>query len=512
MRPLMRARQRVKKKERKMVTQKISRRTLLKSLAMVAGGTALYACAPNATATPQAQNPTQALAPTAVPAKPVKILFYAGPTGPTDPNAQLPAGQKPKTVMGKIVDDYRQQHPNVSVEWYRYPEGVSSTEWLTARISAQDAPDIYQCLPEDVFPFINKGYALDFGPAYDKPNPYVAGNKAWKDQFLDVSKFYAIGPDGHYYSVIMDQMGVMIVYNKTIFDKLGIKPPKMWSEFMAACKEIKASGVIPIAGDLSYDNWYPEWTSETNLNQLWYDTMYKADDDKNSLIGSKEVAMHVQKGDWYDWDADLLTTKLLKDTVPYLPDGWQGKLELVQLFRQQKCAMWYDGSWDIQNFRNDPPPFEVAWMDLPILDNSVSPKASGKNVAIMGAWGQVNWHIPGYLGTKDPEKVNAIFDLLYYIFTPDNVTAMSTESGMIPAVIDAKAPAEMGPFQRSYDRPVPYQGWENLSEDAYRAQLDVWGAYLATDMSDKDYLDLAKKTLDDQVRRNVEANPDWKVQ
>jgi raffinose/stachyose/melibiose transport system substrate-binding protein len=498
-------------KETKMVTQRLSRRAMLKYMTLVAGGSVLSACAPTTVPT-QAEKSTPVPSQTPPPAKPIKIVFYAGPTGPTPQNAQLPVGQKPKTVLGKIADAYRQLHPNVSVEWYNFPESVSTTEWLTARITAQDAPDIYQCLPEEVFPFINKGYALDFGPAYNRPNPYVTGNKAWIDQFLDVSKFYAIGPDGHYYSVIMDQMGVMLVYNKTLFDKLGIKPPKMWTEFIAACNEIKAAGTIPIAGDMSYDNWFPEWTSEPNLNQVWYDTIYKADDDKNGLVGSKEVAIHVQKGDWYDWDADLLATKLLKAVVPYLPQGWQGKLDLNQLFRQQKCAMWYDGSWDIQNFVNDPPPFEVAWMELPILDKSVTPRASGKNVAIMGAWGQVNWHIPGYLGTKYPDKVNTIFDLLYYIFTPDNVTTLCDESKMIPAITGSKAPSEMAPFQRSYDRPVPFQGWENLSEDAYRAQLQVWGQYLAADMSDNDYLALAKQTLNDQVRINVEANPSWKVQ
>lgn len=489
----------------------MSRRDLLKSIVMVAAGTMLSACVPGG-ATPTPGNATEEVGQTPPSAKEIKLLFYAGSTAPTDPNAQLPEGQVSKVAMQKIVDAYRELHPNISVEWYRFPEGVSGTEWLTARIMAQDAPDIYQSLPEEVFPFINKGYALDFGPAFERPNPYLPGNKAWKDQFQDVAMFYSIGPDGKYYSAIMDSQGVMIAYNKTLFDKLGIgEPPKSWGGFLAVCKSIKDAGTIPIAGDLSYDNWYPEWTSEPNLNQLWYDTIYKADDDMNKLIGSKEVAIHLQKGDWYDWDADLLTTRLLKETVPYLPEGWQGMLDLGQLFRQQKCAMLYNGSWSLQNYQNDPPPFEIGWMEAPILEKSVSPKASGKNVAIMGAWGQVNWHIPGYLQETASDKVDASFDLLNFIFLPENVTALSSESAMIPAINDAVAPPVMAPFQRDFDRPVPYQGWENLSEDAYRAQLEVWGAYLPGDMSDNEYLALAKSTLEDQVRRVIEQNPDWKV-
>jgi len=492
-----------------MSNHKMSRRDLLRSAAIVAAATAVSACTPAVSTQPAAQA-TEKPVEKSPAAKEVKIVFYAGTTAPTDPNASLPAGQKPKVALQKITDAYRALHPNVSVEWYRFPEGVSTSEWLTARILAQDAPEIYSCNPEEVFPFVNKGYALDFGPAYASPNPYEPGNKAWKDQFREVALNYAIGPDGKYYSAIMDEMGVMISYNKTLFQKLGLNVPKSWGDFMAACKAIKEAGTIPIAGDMSYDNWYPEWTSTPNLNQIWYDTIYKADDDGNRLIGSKEVAIHVQKGDWYDWDADLLATKLLKETLPYLPDGWQGVLDLAMLFRQQTCAMIYDGSWNVQNYVNDPPPFEVAYMEFPILEKEITPRASGKNVATMGAWGNVNWHIPGYIGS-DQEKADTIFDYLKFIFTPDSVTAMSAESGMIPTITGATAPPMMAPFRRDYDRPVPFQGWENLSEDAYRAQLEVWGTYLPSNMSDNEYLELAKAKLNDQVRRAVELNPDWKV-
>lgn len=223
----------------KMLDNKISRRKFLKAAVATAVGTTISACAP-VVSEQSAGQATEKPVDKAPAAKEVKILFHAGTTVPTDPKAKLPEGQKPKVVLQNIVDAYREIHPNVSVEWYRFPEGVSMSEWLTARIMAQDAPEVYNCNPEEVFPFINKGYALDFGPAYDRPNPYVSGNKAWKDQFREVAMNYAIGPDGKYYSAIMDEMGVMIAYNKTLFEKLGLDVPKSWGAFMAACEAIKS--------------------------------------------------------------------------------------------------------------------------------------------------------------------------------------------------------------------------------------------------------------------------------
>jgi raffinose/stachyose/melibiose transport system substrate-binding protein len=47
----------------------------------------------------------------------------------------------------------------------------------------------------------------------------------------------------------------VIVYNKTIFQKLGISVPKTYADFKAACEKIKASGVTPIYEPIS-DGWH----------------------------------------------------------------------------------------------------------------------------------------------------------------------------------------------------------------------------------------------------------------
>jgi raffinose/stachyose/melibiose transport system substrate-binding protein len=50
-------------------------------------------------------------------------------------------------------------------------------------------------------------------------------------------------------------MGGGVLYNKPIFDKLGLSVPKTWAEFMANNKKIKASGVPPVIQGYQTDTW-----------------------------------------------------------------------------------------------------------------------------------------------------------------------------------------------------------------------------------------------------------------
>ncbi len=48
-----------------------------------------------------------------------------------------------------------------------------------------------------------------------------------------------------------------VLYNKPIFDKLGLSVPKTWAEFMANNKKIKAAGVPPVI-----QSYKDTWTSQ----------------------------------------------------------------------------------------------------------------------------------------------------------------------------------------------------------------------------------------------------------
>jgi raffinose/stachyose/melibiose transport system substrate-binding protein len=496
--------------------KKVSRRDLIKAAGFAAGAAALAACTQAAPTAAPSGGQAAKDQPTTAPAdagKKFKIMHWAQGAEPTDPNAKLAEGASKNIAYQTIADEYMKAKPNVTIDWYRFPAGAQFYEWLAARMTAQDSPDIYWANTEDLWPHVSKGWALDFSEYMNQPNPYVKDNKAWKDQFQEVAVYSQTGPDGKLYGVNMDGAGVLTVYNKDAFKKAGIDTePKTWGEFMAAWKKLKDAGYIPFGGDLDNTNCcYAHWLEAHMYNQLIWDDVYKWDDDKNKVITSKEVAVHTQKGDFMDWDAYLQFAHMMKDMSQYLPTGYEGHVDYRQLFRQGKVAMYMEGNWAISDFTKSPPPFEISWLSFPVITKDLWQKAPEKVVRIQGAWGAMQYHVPGYLAQKEADKIPVIMDWLMFSSKPENVTKVLKETSMVPLTKGAEGRAELAPFNQPYDRAVPYQSWGTLTGDAFIAEEKLWQKYLPNNMSDQDFLDAAKKALDGEVKKVLEANPDWKV-
>jgi hypothetical protein len=116
------------------------------------------------------------------------------------------------------------------------------------------------------------------------------------------------------------------------------------------------------------------------------------------------------------------------------------------------------------------------------------------------------------MAQKEPDKIPVIMDWLMFSSKPENVTKILKETGMVPLTKGAEGMPELAPFNQPYDRAVPYQSWQTLSSDGLQAEYKLWQQYLPSDMNDQQFLDAAKKAWDAEVKKVLEANPDWKVQ
>lgn len=118
---------------------------------------------------------------------------------------------------------------------------------LKAKLAAGEAPDI----------FGGQSGKFDLGPLYDVENNAVdLTNEEWVKRedplFIEQAtwnaKVYAL-------TIWDPSSSWIIVYNKKIFQDLGLSVPKSYDEFLKACEAIKASGVTPIYEPIS-DGWH----------------------------------------------------------------------------------------------------------------------------------------------------------------------------------------------------------------------------------------------------------------
>ncbi len=441
------------------------------------------------------------------------IGMAAAGLNPTDPKATLAEGEVPIEGLAPAAEDYHDLYPNVTLEWYRLPEGVGQDEWLQARMAAQDAPDIWKFNADSLWPHIHKGWALDMTEWLNTPNPYMPGKRPWVSYIDDVGRLSEIGPDGKTYGICLDGAGVMIIYNKDAFADAGItQEPETWTEFEEVWQKLKDKDYIPFGGDMPHINCcFAHWTHGHVWSQLAGDRVFDYDDDNNRMVTAQEMVMHAQKGDWPLWEYFLGVAQFLKRQEPFLPMGYAGQLDYRGMFRRGEVVMYMEGNWQVVGFTKDPPPFEYGWLFYPKITRDLWPGVKETKIRLQGPWGGSDFHVTGYLPETDPERLPVIMDWLMFITQAKYVTAFCGERGTVPFVEGSTPPPEIEPFMRPYDDIVVYQSWGILSASALNRQIELQTEYMAGGLSDDELLAKAKEVYADEVRKSLENNPDWKI-
>lgn len=155
------------------------------------------------------------------------------------------------------------------------------------------------------------------------------------------------------YAVPAASQTMLVIYNKEIFDKNGISEPKSWDEFIAACKTLKAAGIMPFANGTA-----TAWQNETIVSAL-----------TSSVMGKGFYAdLMAGKTDFNDPRFIEAMTKL-KEISAYFPDGFVGLdyASAQQLFTSGMAAMFAGGSFELANFAKQNPALKLGIFAAPGL-------------------------------------------------------------------------------------------------------------------------------------------------
>lgn len=152
------------------------------------------------------------------------------------------------SVFKEVAKQYMVLNPKVEVEIMDKPIDGYQDWIINAWASGGEAPaDI---VTVHYFPQYIKENKFVFLDSYlQKANPYMDG-KVWKDG-LEPNAYSSAGDnkflDDRSVCISIDTVMTAWFYNKTIFQKVGVQPPKTWDEFIIVCDKIKKAGYIPIA-------------------------------------------------------------------------------------------------------------------------------------------------------------------------------------------------------------------------------------------------------------------------
>ena len=226
----------------------------------------------------------------------------------------------------KIIPAFEKAHPDIHVVF----NPTAPTEYnaaLNSRLEGGSAGDLITCRPFDAsLDLFNKGY--------------LEGVNDLVGDFSDVAKSAWTTDDGSTtFCVPMASVIHGFIYNKDIFDELGLQVPKTMDEFWAVLDKIKQDGnYVPL--DIGTAD---QWESATMGFQNVGPKYWKGEDGRKALIAGKAKFTDQPYVD---------TWAELAKWIPYLGDGYQAQKypDSQNLFTLGRAAIYPAGSWDITTF------------------------------------------------------------------------------------------------------------------------------------------------------------------
>lgn len=157
--------------------------------------------------------------------------------------------------IAEIADTWAKRHPGFKITNISVPEGVSTTEWLTAQFAANNEPDLIQTT--QVGRFGGNGWTIDITSYLLKPNPYDSKkDRRWIDSLLTPPTHYLHAQyQGKIFGVHHLIVAGCIAYNQNIFKDLGLSPPREFEDFFTMAEKIKAGGYLPMGQTFGNGFW-----------------------------------------------------------------------------------------------------------------------------------------------------------------------------------------------------------------------------------------------------------------
>ncbi len=213
-------------------------------------------------------------------------------------------GANLREVLDQYIVDFNKLYPNIKIEHKQVGSYDDVRDQIKTEITVGNQPNIAYCYPDHVALY---NLAKAVVPMDSLINSEIEVKRAdgttevlglTDEQKADFIKGYydegAQFGDGKMYSLPMSKSTEVLYYNKTFFEKNGLKVPTTWDEMEEVCKKIKA--IDPDSIPLGYDseaNWFITMCEQ-------YDSDYTSATGNNFIFDNETNRNFVARfRDWY---------------------------------------------------------------------------------------------------------------------------------------------------------------------------------------------------------------------
>lgn len=243
-----------------------------------------------------------------------------------------------------ITKMYEDAHPHVTID----VQNVASDQYystLQARLLSGDAPDILTTGPGEAQygAQARNGYLLDL-----TNEPMI--------QNIQPGILSSVEVDGKIYGIPNGIVSLVVLYNKKIFEENGIQVPTNYQEMLAACEQLKANSITPVAFGIK-DGYVTQFLPY----QIAPTTVYAKNPNWDADLAAGKVKFNSP-----EWKRTLEIPFEFLDKGYFTPNALGvGDQQSVEMFARGEAAMTFSGTWAIGTAKAANPDIEIGMFPFP---------------------------------------------------------------------------------------------------------------------------------------------------
>ena len=305
-------------------------------------------------------------------------------------------------AVNELIAAYKEVAPDVTINYETTQNDYPTL--LKTRINAGTTPDIFSTTAgKEIADYAEYSYNFAGTPAAEAMDPAVAAMMTYGD-----GEIHGFALKGNYFGML---------YNKAIFDEVGLEFPKTLDEFEAACEKLAEAGYQPVTTG------FAEWWVFKHVMQHFLDA---ASDDPAALVAA------FQAGEAHIKDYPVLYDNFFRfiDLCVKYGDNKPLETDLAgedSAFGVGKAAMMVgQGAWVEADVLAIDDQLQIGFAGYPVTDDPAKSQViAGSDQAL-----RIN---------KDSAHLDAVMDFVNWWYTSDYGKAWFCDvAGVIPPITGAK--------------------------------------------------------------------------
>lgn len=247
----------------------------------------------------------------------------------------------------KINAEFMKEYPNIRPVY----DAIKATEYdskISIDLQNGTAADLFYVRPFDRGCDLYKAGYLE--PISTEEVPNMANTTELQ---TDV---YTDEESGTIFATPYMYINYGFMYNKTMFDELGLEEPETWDEFFEICDTLKEAEKLPLA---------------FGIKDTWILSGSVSDGIFGSFVGGEEGRQKLLSGELLPTSPEMVAQfETMNKFVPYMPENYEGVsyLDNVQMFAMGEAGIYPGGSFDLGLIQQQGIDFEMGVFAPPVIN------------------------------------------------------------------------------------------------------------------------------------------------